>query len=806
MGEKGRMKRLALKEKLILMKRYTGIYQKENRLVGLIISLRNMLFESKVGQYKKVSKKLSDEKERLSLHIHSFKRLERGVQSLLEKGNLSDDFRNSVTTRFEKQQLEYLQGVVEIRKSIDSLEKKKSDLEEKDSVKKYKEDVEKSQAFDILKKEYKKNPALRKLLDQTHVNMNPDKRVHYADMFVWCGDKVLLLKRSSESSFMPDVYGLPGGHVDPSEVKVEGWKEAAIRELLEETNIKVNPENVVEELVLELKDCTIHYYSTRFTSYDQPTVTLDNKEHSNYQWVNKEEISKLPLLTNLLDIYNDLYVFQRKDLTLKEVEETYLDGVSNGRNAIQVAEYHDVPVEDIIEQLKLGVRIEFEHTSNPDIAERIALDHLMERPNYYTAPMPENWAEKELEDEGRILRMKNGEKRFTEEVEIEKGRSKGGVYKDNPENRKKGRVGQPYTKKHLDITAELQNIFKLGSDQERDLETEYDEKLREISEEFYQKEIKGEGVDLDLKNEKISELIEELESKRSKLPKLKLKGQIYDLPYKQLQGISSGIKGFSLRDLLSLIPEESKKDTYIKVEGPFFNWTYYPGKNDESWRKYKNGEVETRIPVKYTEYGNLLLPIEVGSVSNVILSLGIKNNSIKKSLTETDTVEVVDGKVNYIHQEFTPEEFIEKFKADLASIYVLGDDGEEYMIDNETQNVYRGGKKEEGLMVENVEGTPIKFVFRGNRKEEIEDAVYNVTHMDEENLDPNSKKMGSLYTDETSLTDMAALYKDWIGSNEVNKESISKFLNEKFEQYMWDDDFCEKLLKEYNNLYNNGQR
>jgi hypothetical protein len=36
------------------------------------------------------------------------------------------------------------------------------------------------------------------------------------------------------------------------------------------------------------------------------------------------------------------------------------------------------------EQLKMGIKIEFEHTTDSKIAERIAKDHLSEIPDYYT--------------------------------------------------------------------------------------------------------------------------------------------------------------------------------------------------------------------------------------------------------------------------------------------------------------------------------------------------------------------------------------------------------------------------------------
>jgi len=50
-------------------------------------------------------------------------------------------------------------------------------------------------------------------------------------------------------------------------------------------------------------------------------------------------------------------------------------------------------------QLDLGIAIEMEHTKDKAEAEKIAMDHLKENPNYYTDPKPKNWAEKELKEE-----------------------------------------------------------------------------------------------------------------------------------------------------------------------------------------------------------------------------------------------------------------------------------------------------------------------------------------------------------------------------------------------------------------------
>lgn len=50
----------------------------------------------------------------------------------------------------------------------------------------------------------------------------------------------------------------------------------------------------------------------------------------------------------------------------------------------QIAQKHGVSVGIIQSQLQHGIQVEREHTSNDAIAREIALDHLAERPDYYT--------------------------------------------------------------------------------------------------------------------------------------------------------------------------------------------------------------------------------------------------------------------------------------------------------------------------------------------------------------------------------------------------------------------------------------
>lgn len=58
-------------------------------------------------------------------------------------------------------------------------------------------------------------------------------------------------------------------------------------------------------------------------------------------------------------------------------------GLADGKTIEQIARRHSVDVEDVRAQLKLGEKTEREHTSDPDLASEIAMDHLWEDPRYY---------------------------------------------------------------------------------------------------------------------------------------------------------------------------------------------------------------------------------------------------------------------------------------------------------------------------------------------------------------------------------------------------------------------------------------
>lgn len=81
------------------------------------------------------------------------------------------------------------------------------------------------------------------------------------------------------------------------------------------------------------------------------------------------------------------------------------EGISGNMTIEEIAEKHKVPVEDIRKQLEIGVKVEKEHTDDKSKAERIALDHLFEIPNYYDKldKMEKSALKEETEKEIRFI-------------------------------------------------------------------------------------------------------------------------------------------------------------------------------------------------------------------------------------------------------------------------------------------------------------------------------------------------------------------------------------------------------------------
>ncbi len=115
-----------------------------------------------------------------------------------------------------------------------------------------------------------------------------------AEIYILNGTKVLMFKRSKDSSMFPSYWIGPGGHVDSD----EDFLKAAVREVYEETGVKVTPNNI------KLKAIAIHRRPNREETWILPIFLtnidkyqdLIHSTEGNAEWIEKEELLKMDMI------------------------------------------------------------------------------------------------------------------------------------------------------------------------------------------------------------------------------------------------------------------------------------------------------------------------------------------------------------------------------------------------------------------------------------------------------------------------------------------------------------------------------
>lgn len=91
----------------------------------------------------------------------------------------------------------------------------------------------------------------------------------------------------------------------------------------------------------------------------------------------------------------NLQLFEEFQTTLgigESKKENIEGGLSAGMSLRDLARHHGAVkpreiqkmIRSLTQELNMGIKVELEHTENQKIAREIALDHLMEHPDYYT--------------------------------------------------------------------------------------------------------------------------------------------------------------------------------------------------------------------------------------------------------------------------------------------------------------------------------------------------------------------------------------------------------------------------------------
>jgi len=126
-------------------------------------------------------------------------------------------------------------------------------------------------------------------------------------------EKVFLPKRAATKKFLPDVFELPGGHIDFGEQPVPGLKREIKEELTME--IEVGDPFYVFTYLNEIKGS--HSIEVVYFAHfleDAGNITLNPEDHSEFGWFSEDEL--VHALTNSKGLDDDEFKAMRKGFAL----------------------------------------------------------------------------------------------------------------------------------------------------------------------------------------------------------------------------------------------------------------------------------------------------------------------------------------------------------------------------------------------------------------------------------------------------------------------------------------------------------
>jgi len=102
-------------------------------------------------------------------------------------------------------------------------------------------------------------------------------------------NKILVTKRSSTADFLPGIYEIPGGHVEPGEELIAGLK----REIKEELNIEITVGDLISAFTFIHKDSHTIEVVYLASSDNTNNIELQVEEIDSYVWITENDIKSL---------------------------------------------------------------------------------------------------------------------------------------------------------------------------------------------------------------------------------------------------------------------------------------------------------------------------------------------------------------------------------------------------------------------------------------------------------------------------------------------------------------------------------
>lgn len=255
---------------------------------------------------------------------------------------------NAFTTQQAKDVSKLCNRKARIEKSIQNLEK---DEEIADAVKELKSLYETRQ-------NWKKGHISKSI----YFNLLKAKmgKTHFADILVFRGEKLLVLQRAKDGGLYTDEWCVPGGHIDPGEEPLE----AAVRELYEETGLKIDPICLEEVGVYENKDVKIHYFMTHLDSHTPANIVVDSSEEIGSEWISLGvEFEEKKFIFDMKDNLEKILGLQRINPAVA-ILKAYADGNLSDEVLMDFAKNHKEDIE------KVNNKDYFSHKERKDLAKK----------------------------------------------------------------------------------------------------------------------------------------------------------------------------------------------------------------------------------------------------------------------------------------------------------------------------------------------------------------------------------------------------------------------------------------------------
>ncbi len=110
-------------------------------------------------------------------------------------------------------------------------------------------------------------------------------RVEATVVLIIHGERALLLRRRPDDRSFAHRWCLPGGRVEPG----ESAREAALREIEEETGLAIDIEAALGARAIDLPERGITFHIHRFVATAASSAVVLSDEHVDARWITREE-------------------------------------------------------------------------------------------------------------------------------------------------------------------------------------------------------------------------------------------------------------------------------------------------------------------------------------------------------------------------------------------------------------------------------------------------------------------------------------------------------------------------------------